>query len=98
MDINGKIPIIGEKIEQKIPAGAVVRLDDAVVKFGVIFIHPELPLLRLLFNMDPEGKKLPQYIINPIIPEHGPDKTHFSIELYGVEQANDPALAEEKPR
>lgn len=79
--INGHNP--NQKIQQKLDCGAVVRLDDAVIEHGVIFIHPELPPMRLLFKMDPEGKKLPAYGIEPIAPEHG-DKTQFAIVVHEV--------------
>lgn len=71
------------RVEQRIDAGAIVRLDDAVLQHGVLFLHPVLPPIKLHVILDPEGKKLPQYHFEPIEAKHG-DKTIFAIDLHEV--------------
>jgi hypothetical protein len=76
--INGEHP---PKTRQILDCGAAVRLDDAVAEHGVIFIHPELPPMRLVFQIDPTFKTLPKYHMEPIQPEHGA-ATQFAIHVH----------------
>lgn len=78
--INGEKPT---KIQQFIDCGAVVRLDDAVTEYGVVFIHPDLPPMKLVFQMDPTNQSLPKYHIEPIAPKHGVN-TQFAIRVHDL--------------
>lgn len=73
------------KIRQKITAGAVVRLDDAVVEHGVLFIHPMLPPIKLYMEVDAENHTIGRYYFDVIRPEHG-EQTQFAVELHEVGQ------------
>lgn len=69
------------KTNQIIDCGAVLTLDDAVIKHGVIFVHPLLPPLRLMFDFDPKNKGLPKYYMEPITAEHG-NQTQFVVHVH----------------
>lgn len=46
---------------QVVDCGAAVRLDDAVLEHGIIFVHPELPLFKLYVSVDVANKKIDKY-------------------------------------
>lgn len=58
-EVNG-VPIITNQT-QEVPCGAVLLLDDKALKYGIVLVHPELPLFKLYLKIDPKTKHLSQH-------------------------------------
>ena len=58
---NGhKIPGL-DPTKEIVECGAAVQLTDVVLSHGVIFVHPDMPLVRLRLSYSPEKKILDAY-------------------------------------
>lgn len=67
---------------QVVECGATVVLDDSVIKHGIVFVHPELPLFRLVIQVDVANKKVSHYAFE-LIKATSPLVKNFVIEIMG---------------
>lgn len=81
------------KKRQMIGCGAVVRLDDPVINHGILFIHPELPPIKLHLELDLEKRTISRYAFESIKPEHG-EQTEFAVLVH--EELESPILQPDK--
>ena len=53
---------------QVVECGAAVLLNDTVIKHGLCFVHPELPLFKLFLQIDHKRKKIAKYHFEMVKP------------------------------
>jgi hypothetical protein len=56
----------GERPAKVIDVGAVVEIDEEVLKHGVLFVHPNLPAFKLIFMIEDGQLKHAFEIVGPV--------------------------------
>lgn len=46
---------------QEVDCGAVVELNEAVLKHGILFTHPDLPIFKMYMEVNHDSKTIGEY-------------------------------------
>lgn len=76
---------------QVVQAGMAIALDEMTLKYGILLIHPEMPVVRLKLNWDDIHKKIASYAFEAIKPD-GPHIKEFSFKIVTPEDDAQPKV------
>lgn len=95
--INGtKLPGL-DPTKEVVECGSAVQLTDAVLKHGIIFVHPEMPLVRLRLHFDEKEKRIDKYNFELVKPTKD-ETTGFAIVVIPPAPPKEPAVVVRKKR
>jgi len=76
--------------KQIVECGAVVQLNEVVLSHGVIIMHPDMPLIRLVLSYDKEKKIIDKYNFELVKPESDKIKSIAVVVLPPPEEQKAP--------
>lgn len=79
-----------DKSRQVVNCGAAVAIDDPVMQHGIAFLHPELPLFKLHFQMQPDA--MPKFVFEIVKPESADVKQFTVVVQRGQQPPEEPKI------